>query len=160
MYKKVISNIKYTKFIYKKELEFWEYMGLGMCMLDKRENKTYRIRDSALKAYHYLRALAKIESDAIDSFILEAILQEGIERINELEKDAKMIYISNYGNERYNIGGLIDKELHATLKNYAKKYGWKIQECAEICIYLSCVNKMNENEKSFFKINEWRIVIV
>lgn len=128
----------------------------------KKENKTYRVRDTVLKAYYHLRAKIKIESEqkTNESFILQIILQEGFEAIQEIEKENKNIYINHYSDERYSIGGLVDPELHKQFKIYNKKYGWKMQEICEICIFFCAKKRFNKNEQIFFELETWRIVIV
>lgn len=128
----------------------------------KKENKTYRVRDSVLKAYYYLRGTIKIESEqnTNESFILQQILQEGFEEILKIEEENRNIYINHYSNERYSIGGLVDPDLHKQFKIYNKKYGWKMQEVCELCIFFCANKRFNEKEKDFFELNTWRIVVV
>ncbi|MDP4084730.1 MAG: hypothetical protein Q8934_08965 [Bacillota bacterium] len=122
--------------------------------------RTCRVREATLKAYYYLRATFKIESKESESFVFEQIILDGIEKVEELAKEGKTVIISSFRGKRYVIGGNLTEETNNLISGLCEKYNWQIQECIEILIYFSSMQRFNEEEKVFFGLHDMKIAIL
>ncbi|KAB2329445.1 MULTISPECIES: hypothetical protein [Bacillaceae] len=125
-----------------------------------RISRTCRVRETTLKAYYYLRATFKIESNESESYVFEKIILEGINKVDEITKDGKTILFPNYKGKRYVIGGNLSTETNNIVMDLCDKQNWQIQECFEIMIYLSAKERLTEDEQNFFGLNNMKIAIV
>lgn len=126
--------------------------------MTKKISRTMRVRESTLKTYYYLRAISKIESKESESFIFEKIITEGIEALEQLEKENKRVFLSNYKGKRYVIGGKLSPEINEKFQEIAQRYNWENQECLEVLIYFSSKNRLSEEELQFFGTPDIAIV--
>lgn len=118
--------------------------------MSKRIPRTMRVRESTLKTYYYLRASFKIESKESESFVFEKVVMEGLEALEKLEKQNKKVVISNYKGKRYVIGGNLSPEVNDKFQAVAERFNWENQECLEIMIYFSSLNRLSKEELQFF----------
>lgn len=126
----------------------------------KRIPRTMRVRESTLKTYYYLRATFKIESKESESFVFEQILLEGIDAVRNLIDQGKKIIVSSYRGKRYVIGGNLSAETNEKFQEIANEFHWEIQECVEVLIYFSSINRLSEAEQHFFGLPEMNIVVL
>lgn len=118
--------------------------------MTKRIPRTMRVRESTLKTYYYLRANFKIESKESESFVFEKVVSEGLEALEKLEKDRKKVVLPNYKGKRYVIGGNLSPEINEKFQAAAERFNWENQECLEVLIYFSSLNRLSNEELQFF----------
>jgi hypothetical protein len=126
----------------------------------KRIPRTVRVRENILKTYYYLRATFKVESQESESYVFEQILLEGMEKVRELTEQGKTIMVSVYRGKRYVIGGNLSPETNERFTQLAQEFNWEIQECIEILIYFSSLERLTEAEQGFFGLDEIKIAVL
>lgn len=126
----------------------------------KRIPRTVKVREIILKTYFYLRATIKVESQESESFIFEQILVEGMDKVQELTKQDKKVIASSFRGKRYAIGGNLSVDSNKRLSELAKEFDWDIQQCIEVLIYFSSLERLTDAEQNFFRLDEMNIVVL
>lgn len=122
--------------------------------------RTMRVRDSILLTYAYLKAILKIQSKETESLFFNQIIQEGIEEVQEINKQGKTILVSAYRGKRFVIGGNLSEETNAQFNEVVKEFNWGVQESVEVLIYLSSLKRLSKYEQEFFGLPEMKIVVL